>query len=225
MASAQRPILCQKVTTMLKGNAFSIGDRLPGERRLAEIFNTSRNTIREVLCNLETMGYLEIREKSGCYLKSKDGRMSWERLRKRTSLTASRQLIETLICVIPELVHSQAQRLSTKDIEHLENATARLGQAIVNFNLETVSHEYIAFFLALAEASGNDYLILLLKELSIGSQRLEHAGIGLSEVQADSLFAYHVELFNALKNGHPEQAKSLAEHSLQAFHRLVLPES
>lgn len=209
---------------MLKGNSFSIGDRLPGERRLAEIFNTSRNTIREVLCNLETMGYLEIREKSGCYLKSKEGRISWEMLRKRTSIAANRQLIETLMFVTPKLARSEASRLSAQDIERLETATARLGQAIVNFDLATVSHEYIAFFLALAEASDNDYLILLMKELSIGAKNLEHTGTGLSEVQIDSLFAYHVELFNALKNGQPEQAEALAERCMQTFHKLVLPE-
>jgi len=224
MASAQRPILCQKVTTMLQGNSFSIGDRLPGERRLAEMFNTSRNTIREVLCNLETMGYLEIREKSGCYLKSKDGRMSWEMLRKRKSLAANRQLIETLMFVAPRLAKAEASRLSPKDIKKLEAATAKLGEAIINFDLPTVSREYIAFFLTLAKVSGNDYLILLMKELAVASQNLTHAGTGLSEVQIDSLFAYHVELFNALKNGQPEQADKLAERCMETFYQLVLPE-
>ena len=225
MASAQRPILCQKVTAMIQGNSFSIGDRLPGERRLAEMFNTSRNTMREVLGNLEIMGYLEIREKSGCYLKSKEGRINWEMLRKRKSLAANRQLIETLMFVAPKLAHSEATCLSQKDIKKLEAATAKLGRAIVNFNLTTVSHEYIGFFLALAEVSGNDYLILLMKELAVASQNLEHSGTGLSEVQIDSLFAYHVELFNALKNGQPEQAETLAERCMQTFCKLVLPEN
>nr|WP_321255700.1 GntR family transcriptional regulator [uncultured Pseudodesulfovibrio sp.] len=225
MASAQRPILCQKVTAMLQGGSFSIGDRLPGERRLAEMFHTSRNTIREVLCNLETMGYLEIKEKSGCYLKSKQGRISWEMLRKRKSQTANHQLIETLMFVAPKLAKAEALRLSPANIASLEKATARLGEAIVNFDLSMVSRQYIAFFLALAEASKNDYLILLMNELSVASQNLEHVGTGLSEVQIDSLFAYHVELFNALKNGQPEQAESLAEQCMQTFHQLVLPEN
>lgn len=222
MASAQRPILCQKVTAMLLGSSLSVGDRLPGERRLAEMFNTSRNTIREVLCNLETMGYLEIREKSGCYLKSKEGRISWEMLRKRKSNTANRQLIETLMFVAPKLARAEASRLSVRDIEKLKTATAKLGEAIVNFDLPEVSREYIAFFLALAEVSGNDYLILLMKELAAASQNLEHGGTGLSEVQIDSLFAYHVELFNALKNGDPEQAETLAERCMETFFQLVI---
>lgn len=224
MASTQRPLLSQKITAMLQSSSFSIGERLPGERRLAEMFNTSRNTIREVLCNLETMGYLEIREKSGCYLKSKEGRISWEMLRRRKSLVANRQIVETLMFMAPKLARAEASRLSVNDIGKLETATSRLGEAIVNFDLPTVSREYIGFFLALAEVSGNDYLILLMKELAKASQNIEHGGTSLSEVQIHSLFAYHVELFNALKNGQPDQAETLAERCMQTFYQLILPE-
>lgn len=225
MASLQRPILCKKVTTMLQSKSFSIGDRLPGERRLAEMFNTSRNTIREVLCNLETMGYLEIREKSGCYLKNKDGSISWETLRNRMGLEANRQLIDTLSLFAPKLARDEASRLSPLDISKLEASISKLGEAIVNFDLPTVSHEYISFFLALAKVSNNDYLILLMKELAVASKNLKHVGTGLSEVQVDLLFAYHVELFNALKNGQPEQAESLAERCMQTFRQLALPDN
>ncbi|WP_421899434.1 FadR/GntR family transcriptional regulator [Maridesulfovibrio sp.] len=225
MASTQRPILCQKITTMLQGKSFSIGDRLPGERRLAEMFNTSRNTVREALCNLESMGYLEIREKSGCYLKNKEGCISWEMLRKRKSIEASRQLVETLYLVVPGLVRTETLRLSPSDISELETVTSKLGEAIVNFDLSMISRVYISFFRSLAEVSNNGYLILLLKELELAAKNLEHAGTGLSEVQIDALFAYHVELFNALKTGQPEQAEKLAKYGLQTFSQMVLPDS
>ncbi|KAB1440273.1 FadR/GntR family transcriptional regulator [Pseudodesulfovibrio senegalensis] len=224
MRHTQRPILCQKMTTMFKQASFSVGDRLPGERRLATMFDTSRNTIREVLCNLETMGYVEIRQKSGCYLKSKEGRVNWEMLRNRHSSAATRQLLETLSFVAPKLARTESVHLSLADIAKLEASTAKLGEAIVNFDISAVSCEYVSFFRILAEVSGNDYLILLLKELFAAAKNLEHAGTGLSEVQADSLFAYHVELFNALKAGHSREAEQLTEQCMQAFSQLVLPD-
>ena len=153
MASAQRPILCRRVADMLKGAAFSVGDRLPGERRLAEMFDTSRNTIREVLCNLETMGYVEIRQKSGCYLQSKEGRISWDQLRRRRSQTAARHILDTLAALVPGLVRQQAERLSPVAVAELEGATARLGEAIVKVDIASFSRVYIGFFLALARAS------------------------------------------------------------------------
>ncbi|MCG8532369.1 MAG: GntR family transcriptional regulator [Desulfovibrionales bacterium] len=224
MASAKRPILCQKIVTMLQGNAFSIGDRLPGERRLAELFSTSRNSIREALCNLEAMGYIDIREKSGCYLRTKEGRLSWEMLRKRRSAPANRKVLETLMFLAPKLAREEATHLSAIDIQKLEAATAKLGRAIVNFDLPAVSREYIGFVLELAEVSGNDYIILLMKELAMASQNFAHSGTSFTEVQIDALFAYHVELFNALKNGEAKQAEMLAERCMQTFHKLVIPE-
>ncbi|MDY0225833.1 MAG: GntR family transcriptional regulator [Desulfomicrobium apsheronum] len=223
MASTQRPILCQKVADMLKGTSFSVGDRLPGERRLAEMFDTSRNTIREVLCNLETMGYVEIRQKSGCYLKSKDGRISWNQLRRRKSQIATRQILDTLTLVIPTLAREQASRLTTSDVVTLESATARLGEAIVNFDSTVFTRAYIAFFLALAKISANDYLILLMKELQAAAHNLEHAGTGLAEVQTGFLFEYHVELFNALKSSRADEAEKLALQCMHTFASIVLP--
>mgnify|MGYP000557278228 CR=1 FL=1 len=224
MTYTQRPRLCRKITAMFKQGSFAIGDRLPGERRLAAMFDTSRNTIREVLCNLEAMGYVEIRQKSGCYLKSKEGRVNWEMLRNRHSPAATRQLLETLSFVAPKLARTESVRVTIADIDKLESSTAKLGKSIVNFDIAAISREYVFFFLILAEVSTNDYLILLLKELLAAAETLEHSGTGLSEVQADSLFAYHVELFNALKAGHCGEAEKLAEQSIQAFSKLVLPE-
>lgn len=220
---AQRPILCRKVVAMLKGGAFAVGDRLPGERRLAEMFDTSRNTMREALCNLESMGYLEIRKKSGCYLKSKEGRLNWEMLRSRKSTAAFRQVVDTLALLAPGLARSQASRLTPRDIARLEEATAAIGQAIVNADLQTISGRYLDFYLALAEIAANDYLILLMKELTMISVNLNCSDGGLAEVQVDELFAFHVELFNALKNGQADKVEPLAGKCMQIFRRLVLP--
>ncbi|MDD3312177.1 GntR family transcriptional regulator [Pseudodesulfovibrio sp.] len=222
--TAQRPLLCRKLVTMLKGGPFSVGDKLPGERRLAEMFNTSRNTVREALCNLESMGYLEIRGKSGCYLKSKEGQVNWEMLRTRRNPAARRQLVETLALVAPPLARSQASSLTASHIAKLEDATINLSQAIVKSDLPTIANRYISFYIVLAEIADNDYLQLLLKELALASEKLESQEGGLSEVQKDSLFAFHVELFHTLKNGQPESVEELAERCMQVFAKLALPE-
>ena len=47
-----------------------VGDKLPGENRLAERFGTSRSTIREVMKGLEMMGIVQIRHGSGTYVSS-----------------------------------------------------------------------------------------------------------------------------------------------------------
>ncbi len=51
-------------------------------------------------------------------------------LRKRKSVEASRQLVETLYLVVPGLVRTETLRLSPADITELETATSRLGEAL-----------------------------------------------------------------------------------------------
>lgn len=222
MQLAQKNAVCEKITEMIQSGRFSKGDRLPGERRLAEMFGTSRNTIREALCNLETMGYVEIRRRSGCYVKSLQGRLSWEALRSGANSRMVGQLLEAFSVTAPGLVRRCAAHHTASDIDKLERATARLGRAIVNRDLENVTREYIGFFLTVAETTNNDFLILLLSELAAASEGLTIGGTGLSEVVIDALFANHVELINALRIGDMAESASLAESCIDTFSRLVL---
>ena len=52
---------------ILKGH-FTVGDRLPGERQLAEEFGVNRSTIREALRALERLGLVETRQGQGTHV-------------------------------------------------------------------------------------------------------------------------------------------------------------
>lgn len=56
----------------LREGKFQKGDRILSERALAKEFSCSRNSLREVIKVLQTMGVLEIRKCSGIYVKSID---------------------------------------------------------------------------------------------------------------------------------------------------------
>nr|WP_167939614.1 GntR family transcriptional regulator [Desulfobaculum xiamenense] len=221
MSLAQKNTVCEKIASMIQRGRFSVGDRLPGERRLAEMFGSSRNTIREALCNLETMGYVEIRRRSGCYIKSTQGRLEWEALRSRASSRTAAQMVEALSLTVPGLSRRMAAMHGAADIDVLERATARLGRAIVNRQPAEVGRQYVRFFLTLAETSGNDFLTLLMRELVTAADGLEPGGTGMSEVIIDALFACHVEFINALKRGDQSAAATLAENCIETFARLV----
>ena len=51
---------------------FSVGDKLPPERELAEQLGISRNSLREALKVLEAMDVVEIRHGSGIFLRKED---------------------------------------------------------------------------------------------------------------------------------------------------------
>lgn len=61
----------QQVESAIVTGVLAVGDRLPAERRLQEMFGISRNTLREALRALEQKGLLEIRpgQKGGAFVK------------------------------------------------------------------------------------------------------------------------------------------------------------
>ncbi len=68
--SAQRlyRLIAEKITAKIRAGEFSVGERLPAERDLAEILQVSRSSVREALIALELSGYVEVRVGSGVYV-------------------------------------------------------------------------------------------------------------------------------------------------------------
>ena len=73
---------------------FSVGDKLPPERELAEQLGISRNSLREALKVLEAMDVVEIRHGSGIFLRKEDtqpddGSSLWLMIHKDEILNSS----------------------------------------------------------------------------------------------------------------------------------------
>lgn len=68
----RRPLLSQSVQNEIKSfvveNHLRPGDPLPSEAKLAEQLGVSRNSVREAVKSLETLGFLEARVGSGLYV-------------------------------------------------------------------------------------------------------------------------------------------------------------
>lgn len=68
----RRPLLSRSVQTEIKAyvveNHLRPGDPLPSEAKLAEQLGVSRNSVREAVKSLETLGFLEARVGSGLYV-------------------------------------------------------------------------------------------------------------------------------------------------------------
>jgi GntR family transcriptional repressor for pyruvate dehydrogenase complex len=61
--------IVKEIELLIIRNSLKAGDGLPSERDLSEMLKTSRRAVREALVALDAMGVVEIRPRSGCYLK------------------------------------------------------------------------------------------------------------------------------------------------------------
>jgi len=96
---------------------LSPGDRLPNERELARICDTSRTTVRDALLALELFGVVEVRPGSGCFISN----LTSPR-RKTSSVTMDaipRELIEARINVEPQVARICAGNVPPAEIRRL----------------------------------------------------------------------------------------------------------
>ena len=60
--------IIEQIISLIVGGELKSGDKLPGERALAETLGTSRASIREAFRTLEILGILEVRHGGGTYV-------------------------------------------------------------------------------------------------------------------------------------------------------------
>ena len=61
--------ILHRLKEMIKSDQYGYGDKLPVEKRLAEIFGVSRTTVREAMAVLEAEGWVTTRRGGGSYVK------------------------------------------------------------------------------------------------------------------------------------------------------------
>src|ERR1700728_3075637 len=117
--SAQRryQAVADGILAAVAAGHLSPGDRLPNERELARICDTSRTTVRDALLALELFGVVDVRPGSGCYISN----LTSQR-RKTSSVMMDaipRELIEARVNVEPQGARICAGNVSPAEIRRL----------------------------------------------------------------------------------------------------------
>ncbi|WP_321345382.1 GntR family transcriptional regulator [Breoghania sp.] len=192
------------------------GDRLPSERNLAERLSVSRNTVRESLISLAAAGHIEIRGRSGCYLRTASA-ITWESLRKNA---APINALEALDFLFPQLAASAAERCTPETAQALQDLTARLGRALVHRDGTLTAQIFLLFINIFVDLAGNPYVALLLREIDCNDRFRTTLG-RLDQPRIDAFFPIHVGLLQAVQNHDRERARALASNYLDAFANLL----
>lgn len=158
----------QRLRERIVQKEFSLGDRFPPEREIAEQMGVSRAVIREALIMLELQGLIEVKKGSGVYVtnipdddeekseKSADDVGPFEMLQ-------ARQLLES------NLVELTATQITKSDISRLHDALNMERQHLENNCLDYDGDEL--FHTIIAEASQNSVLADMVKELWVRRQQ------------------------------------------------------
>ncbi len=227
MRPVSRELLYIKIVdaihSYIRANDLQPGDRLPSERDMAEVFQTSRNSLREAIRVLENRGMIEVRTGLGTFLKERDDAPG----------AFSIRLIKSDFRDIQEIAHAletsclgrAAERGTAAQKQRLLLLAQKLVErAAAGHFCEQTDH---AFHIQLAEMSGNAAMAQM-----VGKLREEVFGQYWSCLDYDRSLSLetvdnHMKLARAILAGDEPRARAemriIREHTLHIMDSVAEP--
>lgn len=157
-SSGQRLYLqvAESLAQLMMSDNLSPGDRLPPERELAQVYEVSRQTIREALIALEVSGLVEIRPGSGVYVLKRENLKSSLVME---DAPGPLELMEARILFEGEAAALAAQRISNEELLKLK-AYLKQMEEMVNLDRVKEAEEFDGkFHHVIAQATRNSTIV------------------------------------------------------------------
>lgn len=208
--------IVERLEAMILEGTLRAGERLPAERALAEQFGVSRPSLREAIQKLVAKGMLVSRQGGGNYVCHTLGSTFSDPLLAllESNPESQRDLLEFRHTLEASCAFYAAQRATEIDREQLKLAMDVLEDCYRRVDSVTREEEGVAdanFHLAIAEASHNAVLLHTVRGLFDMLKRNMVVNIGgmhrHSVETRDMLIVQHRELYQAIVEGRPEDAR------------------
>lgn len=143
------------------GTPVPIGEKLPNEFELGQMFQVGRSTIREAVKSLVTKGILEVRRGDGTYVKSHcslaEDPLGLSRLDDKYKLAL--ELLDVRLILEPEIAASAAAHATPENKAELQTLCDEVEQLCLNGGDHTPKD--IAFHTCIARCSRNRVMEML----------------------------------------------------------------
>lgn len=191
-----------KLEKMIESGEYKIGQKIPTEPELMQLFAVSRNTIREAVKSLTWSGILEVKQGDGTYVRSANRfRANMDKTYSKISLddiTEARKSIEITIAYLAAVRRQDADILKIKEAY------------LKRYNTKSDSRENtkadMEFHMAIAQACHNIILIELYQSIS---DYLENHIVEKSmdcNTDLDRIDDLHEKLYQSIIEGNADQA-------------------
>ena len=199
-----------RLEKMIENGEFKIGEKIPTEPDLMEMFQVSRNTIREAIRALTWNGILVVRQGDGTYVRS-SSRFNANMMKKYEQVSLN-DIWEARNCFEVTIAHLAAMRRDDNDLEGIRDALKRRNELKEDAKENTLAD--IEFHKAVSKACHNHIIIDLYDSIadyleSQISQRNMQAEI--SDEEIDQL---HIDLYEAIEQADPIKAANAAHNIL-----------
>jgi GntR family transcriptional regulator, transcriptional repressor for pyruvate dehydrogenase complex len=204
--------IVKQILEQIRDGDLSPGDRLPSERELSDMFQVSRNSVREALRTLEMMNYVEIRSGEGVFIKE----ISLDELMGPlvSSISSDKSMILDLLDVRDVIEVEMARRAAIystdHDIKNLQECLDRSIESVKNGGLGL--KEDSDFHSIIAQSTQNSAFVMLMNLIKDSLTLSREATLKIPG-QPERTIADHTKVYEAIVNRNPEDASSCNERS------------
>jgi GntR family transcriptional repressor for pyruvate dehydrogenase complex len=210
--------IARKILDLIAKGKIQIGEQLPSERKLSEIFKVSRASIREALKYLELSGFIKTSHGKRTIIKNATEETIKNPLQVLLTNDDKRIIELTKVRAYLEAYGARdaAINRSEEDIKKLENIIIQmeyyLKEGIINFKTD------FDFHMTIATSTKNIIYIQIIDtvhNLISSSLKFYREVIFTSHLSQNQLFNQHREIFTYIKRKSPEKAEKAMKAHLQ----------
>lgn len=202
----QNSIISQ-IRDLINNKNLEPGDKIPSERMLSEKFGVSRSIVRDSIQKLEFYGILSSIPQSGTFV-ANIGVIAMNGMIDdilRLKEPDFKSLVETRILLELKTARLASLRRTEADLIQMEEALEAYNKKVLNG--EKAVQEDLLFHLAIAKASGNSTLNILMLMITPGIITNFEKYHVCSENLAFNGMQEHRDIFEAIKAQNPVLAK------------------
>ena len=208
-----------QIKNLIKKGKLKSGDRLPPERELAEIFQVSRNSVREAIRALEEKQLIRSMPGDGTYVIIEEDMIVEPLARaikhekdKLYEIFQFRKLIE------PEIAFLAAENVSLQDIKKLESVVDKQ-KRMINDGKKSIKLDE-DFHLFLSHMSKNTIFLRITQTLNdiLGETRAE-----IFQKKSRKLVSLegHQKVLKAVKQRNPNLARKTMKEHIRSIEKIV----
>jgi GntR family transcriptional repressor for pyruvate dehydrogenase complex len=161
--SSTSELVMKEILDSIQSGDLKPGDKLPPERELTKMFGVGRSTLREAISALVLVGYLEVIQGRGTFLRKdfQPANLSAMELSDIQTAASIIDLVEVREILECNTVKLAAQRANTDDIRRINDALANMKKTVDDY--ERFSDCDFDFHITLARATGNNMILEMMK--------------------------------------------------------------
>ncbi len=196
--------VAEALENKIKNEEYKVGSKIPTEPDLVELFEVSRNTIREAVQSLIQAGLLEARQGKGTYVIAKDRlQINFFSLMDEISID---NIMEVRILLEKYIVESAISNATFEDVKYIEKCLEER-----NAHLEIIKENTdsdLRFHIAIAQATHNQLLVHIYKYVSSYFNQFISNSLTKNIDKQDFINTLHTKLFLAIKNKNLNEAQA-----------------